>query len=735
MKKPSHIYFPAVEFSNEFSDDISIIHKSIVSDINANARIKSWLEYLGVKEPSDLSFIEKTIIEQGDTFVTEENAIEIGRYLFNAHKKGVLQEQHYEKLQSLKLLTKENFLIIAGNSFLPNFYEPELKLENSYKNDFYISENYLEGKDLKSEWKTFFVKIGVNQNLFLQTLLNKSTSELVYNFGCFNDFFENNRGYEYTGWVTAFRVFHAFTITKISFIERAINYSFSKLFWQNVFLSIAPENFRQNYKGHWGNRGEHYDIYGAIQNVSYNDWVLNNKGIIPTTQKNCLKLSEVYSNTIPQVFEIVGKYLPVFDYEGAVPPEWQDYLKFNPTLGLNEYLQILSSIWRENSQDEILLKENQKRIGLIYEKLALMNFHSSEKEKIKGWANSNKLLAKNGTDFYYPKDLSIVAVEGFRASNLAFTEKQSPEIIELLRLFGVQIIDKVNATISNSKVEITDLKTKLQQISPLIALVAVEKSKNRKDWEDEYERIRQKLAAIRFFETSEIYLSYGNEDDRQKRSSWAENDNFYYVGKWYSPRVLDGLVEPLGAFLKIRYAERILTVLLLETFAEGIEYLNEKGFDISLIPHELQSLKEPEIRVINQGNRAYNQSDEDLGKQGELVVFEKLKQKYSQKYGQSVEETLTGFKVGEKIEVFWRNKNHTTTANHDFKVVELGKEIYIDSKATPYGKNIEKVPLYISGSELDLMEIAEKYLIARVYNATSGTNVEVEFVRLQIDSP
>jgi hypothetical protein len=392
-------------------------------------------------------------------------------------------------------------------------------------------------------------------------------------------------------------------------------------------------------------------------------------------------------------------------------------------------LQILGSIWRENSQDEILQKENQKRIGLIYEKLALMNFHSSEREKIKEWANSNKMLAKNGTDFYYPKDLSIVTVDGFRASHLAFAEKQSPEIIELLRLFGVQIIDKVNATISNSKVEITDLKTKLLQTSPLIALVAVEKSKN----QNEYERIKQKLSAIHFFETTEIFLSYGNEDDKQKRSSWAEYDNFYYVGKWYSPRVLDGLIEPLGNFLKIRYAERILTVLLLETFAGGIEYLKEKGFDISLIPDELLNPKEPEVRVINEGNRQYNQSDEDLGKQGELVVFERLKQIFTKKYNKSVIETETGFKVGSSVEVFWRNKNQTTTADHDFKVVELNKQIYIDSKATTYGKNVEKLALYISGNELNLMENADRYLIARVYNATSE-NPTVEFVRLQIDN-
>ncbi|MCS7028466.1 MAG: DUF3883 domain-containing protein, partial [Bacteroidia bacterium] len=269
--------------------------------------------------------------------------------------------------------------------------------------------------------------------------------------------------------------------------------------------------------------------------------------------------------------------------------------------------------------------------------------------------------------------------------------------------------------------------------SPLIALVAVEKSKNRKEWENEYERIKQKLSAIHFFETTEIYLSYGNETDRQKRSSWAESDNFYYVGKWYSPRVLDGLVEPLCNFLKIRYAERILTVLLLESFANGVEYLKEKGFDISLIPDDLLNLKEPEVIVINQGNRQYNQSDEDLGKQGELVVFEKLKQIYTKKYNQSVIQTETGFKVGSYVEVFWRNKNQTTTADHDFKVIELNKEIYIDSKATAYGKNVEKLALYISGNELNLMESAYKYLIARVYNATSE-NASVEFVRLQIDN-
>jgi hypothetical protein len=729
LKKPRHIYFPAVEFSNEFSDDISIIHESIVSKINANSRIKTWLEYLGVKEPSDLSFIEKTIIEQGETFVTNENAIKIGRYLFNAHKKGILQNKHYQEFQKFKVLTKENSLVTVENSFLSNFYEPELQLEINYRNNFYVSETYLEGNDLKSEWKTFFLRIGVAENIKSNTIHGEmhwsncfDTSYLQFIDKAYDD---NSSNWSYhTGGFSESHAFRNFTYFQV--IKQTLNYSFSKIFWENIWKNVSNDVvLNDNILLHGWKR----DRIKYVK--SHTVWFTETQKCFPTTQKNCLKSSEIFSNSIPQIFEIAGKYLPVFDYEGAVPPKWQTHLKFIPTIGLNDYLQILSSIWRENNQDEQLQKENQKRIGLIYEKLSSINFHSSEKQKIRDWANSNKMLAKNGKDFHYPNDLSIVTVEGFRASHLAFAEKQSPEIIELLRLFGVQIIDKVNATISNSKVEITDLKTKLLQTSPLIALVAVEKSKNRKEWENEYERIKQKLSAIHFFETTEIYLSYGNEDDKQKRSSWAEHDNFYYVGKWYSPRVLDGLVEPLGGFLKIRYAERILTVLLLETFAGGIDYLKEKGFDISLISDELLNPKEPEVRVINEGNRQYNQSDEDLGKQGELVIFEKLKQIYTKKYNQSATETETGFKVGSSVEVFWQNKNQTTTADHDFKVVELNKEIYIDSKATTYGKNVEKLALYISGNELNLMENADKYLIARVYNATSE-NPTVEFVRLQI---
>ncbi|WP_254173137.1 sacsin N-terminal ATP-binding-like domain-containing protein [Planktothrix pseudagardhii] len=719
LKSPKDIYFPSVQFCEKFSSDICIIHSNILEKVNQNQRIKNWLDFLGVKEPSDLSFIEKTIIAQADTYIIKENALQIGRYLFNAHKKGILREQHYEGLYKFKLITKGKNLIASNKAFLSDFYEPELRLESIYENDFYVSDDYFEGKDLKSEWKTFFLRIGVNQNL--------SWIKEEFNYPADRpdkDFFENERGFPNWGYPN---IISHYRINKISFIEQCNKHSFSRIFWSNVFKSGLPIT-------HGDDQG--YCFYFKWKNLNegrYSDWIIKNLSIFPTNQQNCLKASEIFSSDIPKIKEIAGKYLPIFDYNEPIPPNWSSYLNFKNNLELNDYLQILKSISQDTNLSEEEKKENQKRIALIYEKLASMSLHISDKEKIKVWGQGNKLLSKGGSAFFYPRDLYIVTVEGFRASNLAYTEKINSEIIDLLRLLGVVIIDKITFSVPNSKSEIQTLKNKLNRISSLVALISVNKSKNHKDWELEYERINKKLKNIRFFETSEIYLSYGNEDDKQKRSSWAEENDFYYVGNWWSPRVLDGLVEPLGKFLGIRYAERLLIVLLLETFANGIEYLREKGYDVTLIPTHFLNQEEPENAAINQGNRPYNESDEALGRKGEEFVYEELKRIYSQKYSSPIQETKTGFKIGNIVEVIWVNKSENTNKEYDFKIVENGKEIYIDSKATSYGKCAEKkVPFYVSKDELQLMEIAEKYLIARVFNVT--TNPTMEIIKLKIDN-
>jgi len=625
------------------------------------------------------------------------------------------------------------------------------KLEKVSNIDFFVSENYFENNDLKSEWKTFFLKIGLNEDVEWghQTIEFDNQEEWKNRFDkvYLEQIWNESRKYSWIaweGWDTNGKGYGFYpkeiSYIGLPYIEYTIEYEFSKMYFCRIFGKDIPD--LDNYIYVSGRTGfisrlltlNSDDLKPLDGNVNYMKWALNNLSIFPILTKECKKASEIFNNNIPQIKEIAGKYLPIIDYPDIISAQWQQILNFKEQLKLDDYLTILTKIWQDTELTEEEQKENKKRVFLVYQKLAdlFSTLHPLDKSKLKDWSNSNKLLARDGK-FYLPKELSIVTIDGFNAENLIYAENNvDKSIISLFDFWGVKVIDKVTPKISNGMVLQESLRKRLEYIAPLIALVAVEKSKNKKEWEEEYNRICRKLTDISFYETAEILLTYGNERDIQQRSTFSEGNKFYYVGNWNKPRVLDGLIEPLCKFLNIRYAERILTVLLSDVFMEGLKYLEEKGFDISLIPESLINTQIEEY-IPNYNNRSYNSSDEDLGKRGELFVFEELKRLYSQKYKRPLINTNHGFIIDDYVDVVWRNKSENTTANHDFKIIENGREIYIDSKATPYNKNVEKVALFISGSELDLMEKAEKYLIARVYDVMSD-NPSVEFVRLTLEN-
>ena len=621
LQTPEHIYFPSIEFSEDFEDDISIINNDVLKEINKNQPIKDWLENLGVKEPTDINFIKKTIIRDNN-FITKDNAIQVGRYLFNAYKKGLL-EDYYNKLQDINVLTKENTLKKAKECYLSDFYDPELKLEKVIDVDFYVSEKYFESSDLKSDWKSFFIKIGVKDNLiwdkfvidisnakkepyvhFFEKIINELQSKQEYNGKDLVPYGKKN-------WYHCrFEISH-FYVYNYSFIEYSNNYNFSKLFWSNVFklqfLNVR-EDIVSGYSGCvWIEHDLNY-IYNK-EYQSYFEWTIKNLEVFPITTNKCKKASEVFNNNISQIKEIAGKYLPILDYDGIVSPEWQEILKFKEQLKLDDYLTILSEIWKDTGLSDEEKKENKKRIPLIYKKLSELfnNLHSDEKDKLESWGNNNKLLAKNN-QFYYPNELFYVTIDGFNADKLIFSgDNVDDKTINLFEYWGVKVIDKVNAEFSDI-IPQEGLRKQLEYIAPLLALISAEKSNNKKEWEDEYIKICKKLSEITFYETSEILLTYGNEEDQQQRSTYSEENKFYYIGDWQKPRVLDGLIDPLCKLLNIKNEGRLLSTLLSDKYSEGLLYLIEKGYDTSIIPE----ITNEGLNINNIVNAFEKESNESL---------------------------------------------------------------------------------------------------------------------------
>ena len=733
LRSPNQIYFPSKNELSEFLEGLDSIHNSTMIEIDSDAHIKNWLELLGVKKPSNISFIEKTIIGNKD-YITNENAIAAGRCVFDAYKNGLLKEDHYASLKTVKVITKGGKLISAQDAFLSDTYEPKLKLEAIYHNDFFISDKYFTSGDLISEWKSVFLKLGVKEDIsWTREVIEIADLEGRPDLIFFNPFIDDLKTskYAYTAMYSGNTYYFypkRFIVEHFSlFIELTSSHEGAKLFWEKAFnkdfslgINIVPK----------GVCGFYSDVTRRVQDTDYFKWTINNLDLFPTLNGKIEKASAIFINT-PEIKDLVGNYLPVLDFHNVVPENWLEIIPFKKSLDLDDYLFLLAEIWKDVSTDDELRKENKKRVGRIYQILA--DNYLGYESKLRKWAESNNLMAKDGKSFYSPNELTVVTVDGFMAPNLAFCDEKNEKVVELLKIFGVTVVDKIEAHISNSCIEVQDFKNQLNHILPLIALVAIEKSRSTNDWEIEFYRLENKLKNIRFYKTTEISLSYGNDEDRQERSSWSQGADFYYIGDWYKPRVLDGLVEPLGRFLGIRYAERHLSVLLSDTFEEGILYLKEKFGEntIQLLPTHHLNPKDFTVTAPNAENRPFNKSDEDMGLEGELFVFNELKKVYAQKYQDSICETKSGFKVGSKVEVIWRNKIDRTNSDHDFKIIENGDDIYIDSKATRYDEKAEKAPFYISPNEFQLMETASKYLIARVFKIYSP-KPSLKFIKMNV---
>jgi hypothetical protein len=669
-------------------NDIEVIHKDIYTKIKSSSyRLKQWLKGLGVQEANDVGLIE-SIANQSATCVTQKNAIETLRFLFNNMQS--IDKSQLDRFRKIKLLTTKGTLKPAEDCYLSDFYKPELELEKVCDNDFFVSEKYCTTPELLLKWKVFLLEIGVNQKIDYFSK-NVHIQETHANSLLFEYVKENIKklASEHTGeWGWYERTVISFN--SISFIEYADdNYSFAKLFWGTILCSssITLENLLIKTV---------FMKYHIYRQESYFSWLSEKRNILPTTQKTCLKISEVYSHTYK---EIAGKYLPVFDYEGAIPSDWQQYLKFKD-LTITDYLAILHAISHDNKSTKEEKAENKKRIVAIYEKL--VTFKSKEDQnKINSWAVGKKFLANDG-NFYLHSDLTYIMEEGFTATNLIYTgdtQLNKDELKNLFRLFEVKIIDNIIHKPANPQLE-NNFKRRLQAIIPFLALIAT--SNHKANLANEISRLETAIDKTNFYQCEALTITYeGNQSNEQERSAFyeKESNNFYYKGLWHSPRVVTALVPDICKYLEIKNLEPLFLVLFLENTEEINGFLKEKGYNIDLLRgiktdiFLMPNTPTPDIRTPSQ-----QEYDEETGRIGEQFVYEQLQKMFA------------------KTSIKWLRQLGEKYADHDFEVIHNGKTILIEVKATTWGEE-HGTNFYISKNEWQLLASSQNdYFIARVFN-------------------
>lgn len=589
LRRPNELFFPSdFQEQNAEASDVSILNEAIYDSVKDDSPLVEWLTSLGMRDLSNMSFVEYLFAHPD--YITSDNALSIGRFLFNVWKQENFLEQssYSEKIKNLCFLAKDGQLRPICNLFLGSKYKPDDDMESvNPQADLYVSDDYPEGRD-SEDWAFFLKKCGAIYKIGLAEK-DYSTFDLSFGFlresaNKFADYPHPRRNYwnyynpieriHFRLWYFTFIDFRnprpeldAFVLSKILSTDRnewgTIDRIYGSVhFWNNRIEKLLNDFVPYEYKSHYH---------------SFLEYIIANEQKFPTTQGTSEKPTEVFINN-PATVELGGKYLPILAIDSKVHESWRAILPFKQNLTIADLLDILDRI----SDDEEEEKDSKKeRISKIYREIIERDEQCSP--VISEWAKTHKILAHSG-EFLPAEELTYITVDGFNnGGGKVFCEKIGPanrdKLILLLKTLGVNVItqDDIAPSFEND-IEDNELKERL--LSKLQFIAALKKG-GKKDLDAKKNELEEKILSTHFYRCNGISLTYGEDNDTIAKSTFAQGDCFYYTGS-ITPTRMEPLMSPLCSFLGLSSGAegKLMVILITDNQQAIIDYLKDSGYDI-----------------------------------------------------------------------------------------------------------------------------------------------------------
>lgn len=729
---PNKLFFPSsYKEQNALAGNTRILHSEIFSVIVSNQNIVNWLSKLGVSQLSDLTFIEKVLCKSG--YVTTENALEVGQFVFKvSQREDLFGKIPQYKLRNLTFLTTKGTLKSAKKLYLSAIYKPELNVEPLLDEDIFISEKYSEHASI-AEWKSFLLKMGVSEDVANNTeIISVYSTEYKTRYD--KPFFdiikkssERYRWVSYNGWKldSGDYCFGAYGISygSFPFLDHCNQYRFSKLVFSEIFSKYNPEEIDTNVMSVSGNTGlcqrsvSQPMLTDLGCNINHFKWVIENCSILPTVKQDCRKAIDIFSNSIPQIKEIAGNYLPIIDIEKEISESWQTFLGVKNYLTLDNYLFLLTEI----ANDSENINNNKNKITCIYQKIIELGCLDSDKSRnqMREWALSHKILSKDN-EFVSPAELSHITLDGFSSKYRVYIGSPSnkEKVIELLALMGVKIItsESIN-TEFDSKKENCELKNILMSKISAMALLASGEKPDAVLYRNNKIKLVELIDDTHFFHCKKIKLTYGDSNDVLEKHTFGNRNEFYYIGD-LRPANIEPLLAPLCKYLGIKGKEREMFIMFFETMDGIIQNFEDKGYDVSLI----ENVRVPDSGTINisldyKPDESAQERNLITGFKGEILVYEKLKSMGYEPKCLSISTEADYTHV-----VVMNGKTYFCKPNYEKYDIQFtshsGKKIFVEVKATTRSRQSqENMP--ISYRELTMVENCnvrdKEYYIVRVF--------------------
>jgi len=588
LNYPKQVCFPAADDKNwnNIENELSFVHKELLAWLLHDLETKHWLESLGVKEKTDITYITQNILPHVRTYINEDNAMSEIQKLFSLYRKGDLDEKLIQQLSEIKLMTTKNILLEASKCYLSDFYNPRLKIEKILRDNIFVSDQYCINTLDRDEWKRFLKILGVNDGINTIHYSQKINKALLINEEINIKYFQTS-DMVFKPFVSSFWADEFINIHTLTLVNHTLgNNKFSNVFWCDYIENYQPIEIANGATAYWGNYGMPGRISGtAVGN--YIPWLIKNMNCIPTLSGQPQVSSSVFLNT-DEIKDIAGKYLPVFSGP-ELSQDWKAFFSFKTQLELEDYLSILIQISLDISNDGNTQKENYERIQLIYSILLdnSTNWSFDNIELITSWSNTNSLLNSKDS-FTECKDLHYfvdgnesVFQEQYKFLKLNAKNKNHPNLKKMLTYFQVKLLSQNQFNlVCNNKVICNSLKTKLNSIVPYLK-IWIDHDEN-DDIAQKLLQIHVKINSLVIYQSEELKITYDEMNFIKYVNLHFDENTLYVTNPWNSNSVLLRLAEVLCTYFGIEGYSSKLDFLLRAESVEIQRYFSQEDIEIPL---------------------------------------------------------------------------------------------------------------------------------------------------------
>lgn len=594
MLPPEQVCFPEISDPgwNNPNSELSFINPILLEQLQSDVATRHWLELLGVSEKTDITYITQKLIPFIDSYVTIENAIPVISDIFSLYLKGELPNELFTKLSSIRLLTTKSELVPAKICYLSDSYSPRLTIEDTIEEDIFVSEQYYTGsKEGKDKWKGFFKKLGVKCGI---EIVHDPLLEDIK-----NDFLEAEDKY-FSPYLSRFRIDKYDGLTTLSFLHNTENnFTFAKVFWEDVINNVDIDKLTMAAKGYWGRNGYAGRISGnKVSN--YVPWFIKNICCIPNTLGTCSLAHDVFLNS-EEILKISGSYLPVFNGE-ELAPDWKALFSFKTAFSLSDYLEILTKISYDIDEGKVK-KENFERIQLVYSKILDLtaNLSSDEIQEVRNWSLKGLLLTTSGNfeecqkiKFFIDGNESIFQ-EQFQFLALNSENKQHPYLKMLLGYFGVNILEQKQFKLKAVTEEYcSELANKLVAVVPaLTEWISFEEGQNSTVLNTD--ELIESIKDLTILEANKLEITYEGIDFVKNVNTHFDGKTLYVTKPWYSNSVLLYLSDLLTSHLELLGQNKKIDFLIRSTYEEIVEYFNQESIPLS--DQSISKMKNPKAEI------------------------------------------------------------------------------------------------------------------------------------------